>query len=139
MFYFFFQLIVRMADGTLLLAKEDHVDYYYNLLTLKVKPIVEPEVVDLRSRQAGVVDGMEVISLGRCFLASTLYHSRGKLSEYPPYFGCCELSKTDCGIPEVISLFLLSHLGKLLLSKIVISSSITCNLIINLNHNDISR
>ncbi|KAK1381428.1 hypothetical protein POM88_028172 [Heracleum sosnowskyi] len=59
-----FHLIVRMADGTLLLAKEEHVDYSYNILTLKVKPIVEPEVVDLRSRQVDIVDGMKVISLG---------------------------------------------------------------------------
>ena len=101
MFYFFIQLIVRMADGTLLLAKEDHVDYYYNLLTLKVKPVVEPEVVDLRSRQAGVVDGMKVISFGRSLLTSTLYGDRGKLFEYPPSFGCYELSATDCGIREI--------------------------------------
>ncbi|WOG95716.1 hypothetical protein DCAR_0415043 [Daucus carota subsp. sativus] len=96
-----FHLIVRMADGTLLLAKEDHVDYYYNLLTLKVKPVVEPEVVDLRSRQAGVVDGMKVISFGRSLLTSTLYGDRGKLFEYPPSFGCYELSATDCGIREI--------------------------------------
>nr|XP_017253191.1 PREDICTED: uncharacterized protein LOC108223434 isoform X2 [Daucus carota subsp. sativus] len=96
-----FHLIVRMADGTLLLAKEDHVDYYYNLLTLKVKPVVEPEVVDLRSRQAGIVDGMNVISFGRSLLTFTLYGDRGKLSEYPPSFGCYELSATNCGIPEI--------------------------------------
>ncbi|KAK1381432.1 hypothetical protein POM88_028176 [Heracleum sosnowskyi] len=96
-----FHLIVRMADGTLLLAKEEHVDYYYNILTLKVKPIVEPEVVDLRSRQVDVVDGMKVISLGRSFFTSTLYDSSGKLYDYPPYFGCCELLTSDCGIPEI--------------------------------------
>ncbi|KAK1381426.1 hypothetical protein POM88_028170 [Heracleum sosnowskyi] len=96
-----FHLIVRMADGTLLLAKEEHVDYYYNLLTLKVKPIVEPEVVDLRSRQTDAVDGMKVISLARSFFTSTLYDSSGKLNECLPYFGCCELLTADCGIREI--------------------------------------
>ncbi|KAK1385411.1 hypothetical protein POM88_023146 [Heracleum sosnowskyi] len=96
-----FHLIIRMADGTLLLAKEEHVDYYYNLLTLKVKPIVEPEVVDLRSRQTDVVDGMKVISLARSFFTSTLYDSSGNLNECLPYFGCCELLTADCGIPEI--------------------------------------
>lgn len=100
----FFQLIVRMADGSLLLAKEEYIDYSYNLLTIKVKPLVEPEVVDLISGQ-DLVDGMKVISLGRSFFTSAFYASVGKLYEYPPSFGCSELLTTDCGIPEVISLF----------------------------------
>lgn len=116
-----FQLIVRIADGTLLLGKEDHVDFYHNLLTLKVKSKVELEVIDLRSRQAGIVDGMEVISLGRSFFTSTLYDSIGKLYEERPNFGCDELLSSSCGIREVFTLFLFSIVGKVMWNKIFIS------------------
>uniref|UniRef100_A0A164XCM1 PDZ domain-containing protein n=1 Tax=Daucus carota subsp. sativus TaxID=79200 RepID=A0A164XCM1_DAUCS len=97
---FEFHLIVRMADGTLLLAKEEYVDYSYNLLSIKVKPMVEPKVVDLISGQ-DLVDGMKVISLSRSFFTTAFYSSVGKLCEYPPSFGCSELLTTDCGIPEI--------------------------------------
>ncbi|KAK1381473.1 hypothetical protein POM88_028217 [Heracleum sosnowskyi] len=96
-----FHLVVRIADGTLLLGKEDHVDFYHNLLTLKVKSKVELEAVDLRSRQANIVDGMEVISLGRSLYTSTLYDSIGKLYMERPNFGCDELLRSSCGIREI--------------------------------------
>lgn len=105
---------MRIADGTLLLAKEDHVDFHHNLLILKVKSKVELEVVDLRSRQADIVDGMEVISLGRSFYTLALYDSIGKLYEEHPNFGCEDLLRSSCGIREVFTLFLLSNVGNVM-------------------------
>ncbi|WOH02566.1 hypothetical protein DCAR_0521955 [Daucus carota subsp. sativus] len=98
---FKFHLIIRMGDGTVLFGKEDQVDFYHNLLTLKVKSKVELEVLDLRSRQAQIVHGMEVISLGRSFYSSCLYDSFGNLYEEHPNFGCDELLKSSCGIREI--------------------------------------
>ncbi|KAK1381610.1 hypothetical protein POM88_028354 [Heracleum sosnowskyi] len=98
---FEFHLVVRMADGTLLLAKEEHVDYYHNLLTLKVNPTLEPGVVDLRSRRANIVDGMKVISLSREFNNSVLRDSIGELSLERAKFGCDELLTSNCGICEI--------------------------------------
>lgn len=98
---FKFHLIIRMGDGTVLFGKEDQVDFYHNLLTLKVKSKVELEVLDLRSRQAQIVHGMEVISLGRSFYSSSLYDSFGNLYEEHPNLGCDELLKSSCGIREI--------------------------------------
>ncbi|KAK1380444.1 hypothetical protein POM88_027188 [Heracleum sosnowskyi] len=98
--FFEFHIIVRMVDGTLLLAKEDRVDYYYNLLTLKVKSTVELSVVDLKSRQADIVDGMHVIALGRSFYDYALCDYSGKLYLEYPKFGCNELLTSTCCTPE---------------------------------------
>lgn len=95
-----------MADGTLFLAKEDYVDYHHNLLTLKVKSTLEPKVVDLRSRQADIVDGMNVIALGRSFDSCLLFDKTGELYLEYPNFGCEELLRSTCGFSEVFSLFL---------------------------------
>lgn len=97
---FEFHIIVRMADGTLLLAREEHVDYYHNLLTLKVSSSVEVEVVDLRCRQADIVDGMKVTSLGRDINNSVLLDVTGELSEARSRFGCDELLSSSCVISE---------------------------------------
>lgn len=71
--------------------------------------MVEPEVVDLRSRQANIVDAMHVISLGRSFYTHSLYDFHGNL--YPrmsPKFGCDELLRSTCYTFQVFFLFLLS-------------------------------
>lgn len=96
-----FHIIVRMADGTLLLAKEDRVDYYYKLLTRKVKSTTELNVVDLRSRQADIVEGMNVIALGRLFFTYSLCDYTGELYLKYPYFGCNELLTSTCRTSEV--------------------------------------
>ncbi|KAL2903848.1 Serine protease Do-like HtrB, partial [Bienertia sinuspersici] len=67
-------IIIRLFDGTLLLGKEDYVDYYHNLLTLKV--VCE----DLS-------DGMSVISLGREFYSCCLLNRPGELTVVRPWFG----------------------------------------------------
>lgn len=90
-----------MADGTLLLAKEDRVDYYYKLLTRKVKSTTELNVVDLRSRQADIVEGMNVIALGRLFFTYSLCDYTGELYLKYPYFGCNELLTSTCRTSEV--------------------------------------
>lgn len=91
-----FHIIVRTVDGTMLLAKEDRVDYYYNLLTLKVKSTVELSVVDLKSRQADIVEGMDVIALGRSFNNYYMCQYTGELYLAYPYFGCDELLTSTC-------------------------------------------
>ncbi|KAL8106272.1 hypothetical protein AgCh_029891 [Apium graveolens] len=53
---FEFSRIVRMTDGTLLLAKEDYVDYYHNVLTMKVKSTVEQKSVVWPWFRISVVD-----------------------------------------------------------------------------------
>ncbi|KAK1381398.1 hypothetical protein POM88_028142 [Heracleum sosnowskyi] len=95
-----FQLIVRTKDGTLLLAKEDYVDYYYNLLTLKVKSTVELNVVDLRSKEADIVDGMNVIAMGRDFDTCSLLDFSGKLYLENPHCGCDEILRSTCRTTE---------------------------------------
>lgn len=112
----FFQLIVRMTDGTLLLAKEDYVDYYHNVLTLKVKSTVELKVYDLRSKQAEIVKGMNVIALGRNFDTYSLVDNNGNLNQEYPSFGCDELLRSSCAT-AVISFFLLSYIEKILWSE----------------------
>ncbi|XP_074369648.1 putative protease Do-like 14 isoform X1 [Apium graveolens] len=91
-----FSIIVRMTDGTLLLAKEDYVDYYHNVLTLKVKSTIESKVFDLRSSQAEIVEGMNVIALGRNFDTCALVDNNGDLNLEYPNFGCGELLKSTC-------------------------------------------
>lgn len=102
----FFQIIVRMADGTLFLATEDYVDYHHNLLTLKVKSTIELKFVDLRCRQADIVDGMNVIALSRAFDTCLLFDTTGELYLEYPNFGCEELLRSTCGFSKVFCLFL---------------------------------
>lgn len=91
-----------MVDGTLLLAKEDRVDYYYNLLTLKVKSTFERSALDLESRQADIVEGMDVIALGRSFNDYSLCEYSGELYLEYPNFGCNELLTSTCRTSEVL-------------------------------------
>lgn len=94
-------IIIRLADGTLLLGKEDYVDYYHNLLTLKVKSTTELNFVDLRSKEAvceDLVDGMTVISLARMFPLCSLSDYAGELCLEYPYFGCQELLRSTCHV-----------------------------------------
>ncbi|XP_057520535.1 putative protease Do-like 14 [Amaranthus tricolor] len=97
-------IIVRLADGTLLLGKEDYVDYHHNLLTLRVKSTMEIKAVDLRSKQVDwddLVDGMKVTTLGRMFPFCSLFDHGGELLLQYPYFGCGELLRSSCHVhPE---------------------------------------
>lgn len=94
-----------MVDGTLFLAKEDYVDYYHNLLTLRVKSTLELKVLDLRPRQADIVEGMNVIALGRDFDTRLLLDYSGKLNLEYPYYGCDELLRSTCSASAVFSSF----------------------------------
>lgn len=96
-----------MEDGSLHLAKEDQVDYYHNLLTLKVKSLEPLKVLDLRCHD-GIVEGTSVIVLGRSFCAYMLCDYPGEIYEENPHFGCEELLRSTCHAPTVSSLFLLS-------------------------------
>ncbi|KAL6566158.1 hypothetical protein OROGR_001773 [Orobanche gracilis] len=95
-----FHLIVRMEDGTLHLAREDHVDYYNNLLTLKLKSRIELKVVDLRC-QGDIVERTSVIALGRSFCTHVLCDFPGELYKQYPYFGCEELLRSTCHAPKM--------------------------------------
>ncbi|KAK1381579.1 hypothetical protein POM88_028323 [Heracleum sosnowskyi] len=94
-------LIVRLGDGTLLLAAEDYVDLYHNLIILKVKSDVEVKVVDLMAKQEDIVGGMNVCALGRSFYTSSLIDSPGKLHLEDPLFGCDELLRSTCNISMI--------------------------------------
>ncbi|KAL1807224.1 hypothetical protein ACET3Z_030292 [Daucus carota] len=96
-----FHLIVRTADGTLFLAREDYVDYHHNLLTLKIKSTIELKVVDLRCRQAEYVERMSVIALGRAFQTCLPSDYVGELSLAYPNFGCDELLMSTCKFSEI--------------------------------------
>ncbi|CAO2831515.1 unnamed protein product [Amaranthus hypochondriacus] len=97
-------IIVRLADGTLLLGKEDYVDYFHNFLTLRVKSTREIKVVDLRSKQIdwdALINGMKVTTLGRMFPFCSLFDHDGDLHLQYPYFGCGELLRSSCHVyPE---------------------------------------
>uniref|UniRef100_A0A803MHW6 PDZ domain-containing protein n=1 Tax=Chenopodium quinoa TaxID=63459 RepID=A0A803MHW6_CHEQI len=98
-------IIVRLADGTLLLGKEDYVDYYHNLLTLRVKSTMKIKAVDLRSKQVDwddLVDGMKVTALGRMFPFCSLFDHGGDLHLQYPYFGCGELLSSSCDVYQGI-------------------------------------
>ncbi|XP_017223395.1 putative protease Do-like 14 isoform X1 [Daucus carota subsp. sativus] len=96
-----FHLIVRTADGTLFLAREDYVDYHHNLLTLKIKSTIELKVVDLRCRQAEYVERMSVIALGRDFQTCLPFDYVGELSLAFPNYGCDELLMSTCRFSEI--------------------------------------
>lgn len=89
-------LIVRLGDGTLLLATEDYVDFYHSLLTLKVQSATELKVVDLTAKQADIVDGMNVCALGRSFYTCSLIDSPRELHLEDPLFGCDDLLRSTC-------------------------------------------
>lgn len=126
----FFQIIVRTIDGTLFLAKEDYVDYHYNLLILKVKSTIELKVVDLRCRQADVVEGMNVIALGRAFHTCLLFDTTGELYLEYPNFGCEELLRSTCGFSKVFSLFLFYLVYENIRGKCVICFTLPTHLVI---------
>lgn len=91
-----FHIIVRMADGTLFLAREHHVDYYLNVVTLKIHSNVEVEAVNLLNTE--VVEEMDVYAVGRFFCPHSLcdFSTPGKLYFDQPCFGCNELLKSTC-------------------------------------------
>lgn len=114
-----FQLIVRLTDGTLLLAKEDYVDYYHNLLTLKVNSTVELKVLDLRSKQADIVEGMNVTALGRNFDTLSLLDFSGKLYLEFPHCGCNEILRSTLRTTVVFYFFHFSYIEKDMWSELV--------------------
>ncbi|KAK1381440.1 hypothetical protein POM88_028184 [Heracleum sosnowskyi] len=93
-------IIVRMEDGSLHLAKEEQVDYYHSLLTLKVKSLEQPKVVDLRCH-GDIVEGTSVIVLGRSFSAYMFCDYPGEIYEENPHFGCGELLRSTCYAPKM--------------------------------------
>ncbi|KAK1380450.1 hypothetical protein POM88_027194 [Heracleum sosnowskyi] len=92
-----FHIIVRLANGTLLLAKEHNVDYYLNLVTLKVHSTVELKAANLLPTEI-VEEEMDLYAVGRSFFTHTLsdYCVPGKLYLDQPLFGCNELLTTTC-------------------------------------------
>ncbi|KAK1381576.1 hypothetical protein POM88_028320 [Heracleum sosnowskyi] len=94
-------MIVRLGDGTLLLATKDNVDYYHNLITLKVKSAIELKVVDLAAKKADIVGGMDVCALGRSFYTCTLTNSPGELHLQNPLFGCDDLLRSTCSVSVI--------------------------------------
>ncbi|KAL1807243.1 hypothetical protein ACET3Z_030311 [Daucus carota] len=101
-----FHLIVRMCDGTLLLAKEEYADFYNNILIVKVKSQVELKALDLTNstdagweRSADAVKNVAVV--GRSFFSYAFQDSVGELDGEYGSFGCHKLLRTSCYAPQI--------------------------------------
>lgn len=85
---------MRFVNGMIEVGEEDFVDFYHNLMTVKVKCLTNVKAVSIDTAQE-VEDGTEVVSVGRGFLG-TLVEGRGILHKEYPYFGCQELWGSNC-------------------------------------------
>ncbi|XP_010685117.2 uncharacterized protein LOC104899600 [Beta vulgaris subsp. vulgaris] len=89
-----YYVAVRFVNGMIEVGEEDFVDFYHNLMTVKVKCLTNVKAVSIDTAQE-VEDGTEVVSVGRGFLG-TLVEGRGILHKEYPYFGCQELWGSNC-------------------------------------------
>lgn len=83
-------------------------NFYHNLITLKVKSAIELKAVDLAAKQADIVGGMNVCALGRSFYSLSLTNSPGELHLQNPLFGCDDLLRSTCSVSVVLFLLILS-------------------------------
>lgn len=93
--FLIFRLLYRLANGKFLLAEEDYVDYYNNIVTLKVKSDDTLKPVECCLSPIETVEGV-VIALGREFYTCKLSKSNGLIRKDYPYFGCELLVSSTC-------------------------------------------
>ncbi|XP_017230937.1 uncharacterized protein LOC108205474 isoform X2 [Daucus carota subsp. sativus] len=94
-----YYIIVRLANGKLLEAVEDYVDYYHNIATFKVKSDAKLKPVDLCCVETS--DGDEVFALRRDFHNCKLSETGGSIHHDHPYFGCEQLLSSTCRSSQV--------------------------------------
>ncbi|WJX66645.1 hypothetical protein P8452_51184 [Trifolium repens] len=90
------QITVRLANGKILLAEEDYVDYYHNIVTFKVKSDAKLRPLDIYSPLENL-EGVEVVALERDFYTCKLSENCGLFRKDYPYFGCELLASSTCG------------------------------------------
>ncbi|CAJ2678333.1 unnamed protein product [Trifolium pratense] len=95
-----YYIIVRLANGKMLLAEEDYVDYYHNIVTFKVKSDAKLRPLDLYSPLQNL-EGVEVVALDRDFYTCELSERCGLFSKDYPYFGCEQLASSTCSTTRV--------------------------------------
>ncbi|KAK1402535.1 hypothetical protein POM88_002140 [Heracleum sosnowskyi] len=93
-----YYIVIRLANGKILLAEEDYVDYYNNIVTLKVNSDTTLKPVE---RDVETVEGV-VVALGREFYTCKLLESSGVICKDHPYFGCELLVSSTCSGSEVL-------------------------------------
>ncbi|XP_045826047.1 uncharacterized protein LOC123918127 isoform X2 [Trifolium pratense] len=99
-----YRIVVRLANGKMLLAEEDYVDYYHNIVTFKVNSNVKLIPLDLFSPvdllrpldSYSNLQGVEVVALARDFYTCELTESCGLFSRDYPCFGCVQLASSTC-------------------------------------------
>ncbi|KAK2377572.1 putative protease Do [Trifolium repens] len=90
-----YYIIVRLANGKMLLAEEDYVDYYHNIVTFKVNSDAKLRPLNL-SPPLPIQQDIEVVALARNFCTCKLSESCGLLRGDYPYFGCEQLLSSTC-------------------------------------------
>jgi hypothetical protein len=88
----------------MLLAEEDYVDYYHNIVTFKVKSDAKLRPLDLYSPLENL-EGVEVVALDRDFCTCKLSESCGLFRKDYPYFGCEQLASSTCRTTRVSTSF----------------------------------
>ncbi|KAK1402573.1 hypothetical protein POM88_002178 [Heracleum sosnowskyi] len=91
-----YYIVVRLANGKILLAEEHFVDYYHNIAIFKVSSDVKLKPAELDSPPLETLEGVEVVALGRNFHNCKLSESSGLIRLDYPYFGCEFLSSSTC-------------------------------------------
>ncbi|KAK1402582.1 hypothetical protein POM88_002187 [Heracleum sosnowskyi] len=94
-------IAVRLASGKILLAEENYVDFYNNIVTLKVNSDAPLIPFESYLNPLETVDGV-VVALGREFYNYKLSESSGLIRKDHPYFGCELLVSSTCGDGEVL-------------------------------------
>lgn len=104
-FYIFcdFQIVVRLPNGKILLAEEQYVDFYHNIMTLEVTSDAKLKPVDVYEQlhSPEIKEGIDVVALSRDFYTCSLVESRGVVHIDYPYFGCEQLVSSTCSGSEV--------------------------------------
>lgn len=95
-----YYIVVRLPSGKILLAEEHYVDYYHNIMTLKVSSDAKLDTVELYSLPS-FEEGVEVVALSRDFYTCRLSESSGTIHTDYPYFGCELLGSSTCVGTEV--------------------------------------
>ncbi|KAK1402581.1 hypothetical protein POM88_002186 [Heracleum sosnowskyi] len=96
-----YYFVVRLPSGKILLAEEHYVDYYHNIMTLKVSSDAKLDTVELHSSAPPIEEGVKVVALNRDFYTCRLSESSGTIHADYPYFGCELLRSSTCVGNEV--------------------------------------
>lgn len=91
---------MRLPSGKIIFAEEQYVDYYHNIMTLKISSNAKLKTIELYS-PLSTEEGVEVVALSRDFYTCRLSESSGTIHSDYPYFGCELLGSSTCVGNEV--------------------------------------